>query len=194
MRKLWLSLVVLVVAALALSACGGGAPAASNSSSAPAANESAAQPEMKHDADPMSDNSYDVHFIDSTLEHHAGVIAMAEQALKESQTVALKDLAQQTMTATQKEIDWLKAYRAKNHPNAPQMKDEMDMGSMGINTDASKSFDRRYAEAMISHHQGSIEMAKEALTKVGHDELKQFAQAMLSVEEAEVAQLQQYVK
>jgi uncharacterized protein (DUF305 family) len=193
MRKLWLSLVVLVVVALALSACGG-APAASNSSAAPAGNQSAQQPEMTHDADPMSDNSYDVHFIDSTLEHHTGVIAMAEQALKESQTVALKDMAQQTMTATQKEIDWLKAYRTTNHPNAPQMKDEMDMGSMGINTDASKSFDRRYAEAMISHHQGSIEMAKEALTKVGHDELKQFAQAMLSVEEAEVAQLQSYVK
>jgi uncharacterized protein (DUF305 family) len=192
MRKYWLSLIVLVISALALTACGGGAPAASDS--AAAASNSGAKPEMKHDADPMSDNSYDVHFIDSTLDHHAGVLMMAEQALRESQSVALKDLAQQSMTTTQKEIDWLKAYRAKNHPNAPTMKDEMDMGSMGITTDASKSFDRRYAEAMISHHQGSISMAKEALSKVGHDELKQFAQAMLAVEESEVAQLQQFVQ
>ena len=74
------------------------------------------------------------------------------------------------------------------------MKDSMDMGAMAISTDASKSFDQRYAEAMIEHHQGSIDMAKEALTKVGHDELKQFAQAMLAAEEAEVTQLQQFNK
>lgn len=193
MRKLWISLVILVLSALVLSACGG-APAASNPASAPAAQQAQNPGEMKHDADPMSDNSYDVHFIDSTLDHHAGVIGMAQQALKESTTVAVKDLAQKTMTETQKEIDWLKAYRLKNHPNAAVMKDSMDMGAMGIGTDASKSFDRRYAEAMIDHHQGSITMAKEALTKVGHDELKQFAQSMLTAEEAEVAQLQQFVK
>lgn len=187
MRKLWLSLVLLVVTALALSACGGAAPAATNAASTPA-------PEMTHDADPMSDNSYDVHFIDSVLDHHAGVIAMTEQALKESTTVALKDLAQQSMTTTQKEIDWLKAYRQTNHPNAAPMKDSMEMGAMAISTDASKSFDQRYAQAMIEHHQGSIDMAKEALTKVGHDELKQFAQTMLAAEEAEVTQLQQFNK
>jgi uncharacterized protein (DUF305 family) len=194
MRKLWISLVILVISALVLSACGG-APAANNPAAAPAGQQ--AQPssgEMKHDADPMSDNSYDVHFIDSILDHHATVVGMAQQALKESTTVALKDLAQKTMTDTQKEIDWLKAYRQKNHPNAAVMKDSMDMGAMGIGTDANKSFDQRYAEAMIEHHQGSITMAKEALTKVGHDELKQFAQTMLTAEEAEVAQLQQYIK
>ena len=209
MRKLWISLVLLVITAVVLTACGGSAPATNNpapaaaNTTAPAANEAAPAAteamsghnsmEMQHDADPMSDNSYDVHFIDSTLDHHAGVIAMAEQALKESQNVALKDLAQKTMTTTQQEIDWLKAYRQKNHPNAAVMKDNMDMGAMGISTDASKSFDARYAEAMVSHHQGSIEMAKEALTMVGHDELKQFAQNMLTIEEGEVTQLQQFL-
>ena len=74
------------------------------------------------------------------------------------------------------------------------MKDNMNMGAMGISMDASKSFDRRYAEAMISHHQGSITMAKEALTKLGHDDLKQFAKTMQTEEEAEVALLQQFAK
>lgn len=202
MHKPWLGLVVLVLTALVLSACGGAAPANTHSAgsaptaaqSAPTAAQPTRAPEMTHDADPMSDNSYDVHFIDSILDHHAGVIAMAEQALKESTTVALKDLAQKTMITTQKEIDWLKAYRQTKHPNAAKMVDNMDMGTMGINNDASKSFDQRYAEAMISHHQGSIKMAKEALTKLGHDELKQFAQAMLTAEEAEVTQLQQFLK
>lgn len=194
MRKTWLSLTLLVVTAIILSACsGGGAPAADAPAAAPAAAQPTQAPQMTHDADPMSDNSYDVHFIDSTLDHHIAVIAMAEQALKESTTVALKDLAQQTMTTTQQEIDWLKAYRQQNHPNAPAMKDSMNMGMMGIPNDASKSFDQRYAQAMIDHHQGSITMAKEALTQVGHEDLKQFAQAMLATEEAEVAQLQQFL-
>jgi uncharacterized protein (DUF305 family) len=175
-----------------LSACGG-APAASDTGPAPA-NQPAEAQGMTHSSDPMSDNSYDVHFIDSMLDHHAGVIAMAEQALKESQTVSIKDLAQASMTNAQKEIDWLKAYRQKNHPNAAVMKDSMNMGSMGISGDATKSFDQRYAQAMIEHHQGSIAMAKEALTKVGHDDLKQFIQTMLAGEEAEVTQLQQFLK
>ena len=162
---------------------------------APAATAaSAASGEMKHDADPMSDNSYDVHFIDSTLDRHAGVIAMAQQALKDSQNVALKDLAQKTMAATQKEIDWLKAYRQGQHPKAPAMKDSMAMGSMGIRMDTSKPFDKRYADAMISHHQGSIAMAKEAQSKLGHGDLKQFAKTMQTEEEAEVGQLQQFAK
>lgn len=192
MRKLWISIVLLAMTALFLSACGG-APAASNTGSVPATQPTQAAA-MTHDADPMSDNSYDVHFIDSMLDHHAGVIAMAEQALKESQTVSLKDLAQASMTNTQKEIDWLKAYRQKNHPNAAAMKDSMDMGSMGISADANKAFDQRYAQAMIEHHQGSIAMAKEALAKVGHDDLKQFIQTLLAAEEAEVIQLQQFIK
>lgn len=190
MQKTWLSLILLIVTTLILSACTGGVAPTSDS---PVTQPTQA-PQMTHEADPMSDNSYDVHFIDSTLEHHAGVIAMAEQALKESTTVALKDLAQQTMSTTQAEIDWLKAYRQQNHPKAPLMKDNMDMGMMGIPNDASKPFDQRYAQAMINHHQGSIEMAKEALNQVGHGELRQFAQTMLKTEEAEVLLLQQFLK
>jgi uncharacterized protein (DUF305 family) len=188
MRKLWITIVILVLSAVVLSACGG-SPA-----SAPV--EQPAQPsgDMQHSADPMSDTSYDVHFIDSTLDHHLGVIAMAEQALRESPTVEVKDLAQKSMTTAQKEIDWLKAYRQQNHPNAPVMQDTMDMGSMGISTDASISFDQRYAQAMISHHQGSIAMAQEALTQVGHDELKQFIQTLISGEQAEITELQKFIQ
>jgi uncharacterized protein (DUF305 family) len=192
MRKIWFSFIVFALA-LVLSACSSGASSESTPKTE-AASHTSQKSQMKHDADPMSDNSYDVHFIDSTLEHHAAVLTMAQQALVESNSVALKDLAQQTMISTQKEIDLLTTYRNKNHPSAAMMKDDMDMGPMGISTDANKSFERRYAEAMIAHHQGSIEMAREALAKVGHEELKQFATSMLAVEEAEVALLQQFVK
>ena len=188
MRKLWITLVILVMSAMVLSACGG-SPA-----STPAAQQPQPSGEMQHSTDPMSDTSYDVHFIDSTLDHHLGVIAMAEQALKESPTVEIKDLAQQSMLTAQNEIDWLKAYRQQNHPNAPVMEDNMDMGAMGISTDASIPFDQRYAQAMIAHHQGSIAMAQEALTQVGHDDLKQFVQTLISGEQAEITELEKFIQ
>ena len=188
MRKRWITLVILVLSAMVLSACGG-SPA-----STPAPQQPQPAGEMQHSADPMSDTSYDIHFIDSTLDHHLGVVAMAEQALKESQTVEVKDLAQKSMTTAQKEIDWLKTYRQQNHANAPVMQDNMDMGSMGISTDANIPFDQRYAQAMISHHQGSIAMAQQALTQVGHDELKQFIQTLISGEQAEIAELEKFIQ
>ena len=212
MRKLSITLIVLVVAGLVLSACGGApAPAAPASqpaqsqpaattapaaTAAPAAAEQAttapaASGGMQHSSGMASDNSYDVHFIDSTIEHHAGVIAMAEQALKEGQSVAAKDLAQKSMTAAQKEIDQLKAWRTQWHPNAPVMKDDMaSMGSMGIGSDTATPFDKRFAAAMISHHQGSIDMAKDGLGQLEHPELKQFAEQLIAGEQAEIGEYQ----
>ena len=188
MRKLWIILVILVLSALVLSACGG------SSAETPVDQQPQPSGEMQHSADPMSDTSYDVHFIDSTLDHHMGVITMAEQALRESSTVELKDLAQKSMTTAQKEIDWLTAYRQKNHPNAPKMQDSMDMGAMGISTDTNVPFDQRYAQAMIAHHQGSVAMAQDALTQVGHDDLKQFIQTLISGEQAEITELQNFIQ
>jgi uncharacterized protein (DUF305 family) len=217
MRKLSITLIVLVIAGLVLSACGG-APAAPASqpaaTTAPAAEPTmamepttapaaatepttAAEPTaassgMAHT--PGTDESYDVHFIDSTIEHHAGVLMMAEQALKEGQSVAVKDFAQKSMTNAQAEIDKLKAWRTEWHPNAAKMEDDMDMGNMGIAADASKPFDQRFAEAMISHHQGMIDMANEGLAQLERAELKQFAQDMIASQQAEIAELQKLVQ
>ncbi|MHB0876087.1 MAG: DUF305 domain-containing protein [Anaerolineae bacterium] len=147
--------------------------------------------EMAHDPDSSSDKSYDVHFIDSMVEHHQGVIAMAAQALRESQDIALKDLAQSMMTVAQKEITELTTWRQQWYPDAEPMKDPMNMGSMLISTDTSQPFDERFVAAMVSHHQGSIKMAIEAQAKLGRPELLQFATEMQAEQEAEIAQLQQ---
>ena len=215
MRKLSITMIVLVVASLVLGACGGAAapaapasqpaqsqPAATTApaaTAAPAAAEQAttapaASGGMQHTPGMESDTSYDVHFIDSTIEHHAAVITMGEQALKEGQSVAIKDLAQKSMTVAQKEINQLKAWRTQWHPNAAVMKDDMAMGAMGISTDTAQPFDKRFAAAMISHHEGSIGMAKDGLSQLEHPELKQLAEQLIAGEQAEIAEYQKLVQ
>ena len=55
--------------------------------------------------------------------------------------------------------------------------------------DTSQPFDQRFITAMIAHHNGAIEMAREAQTKAEHPEIKQLAEAIIKAQEAEVAQL-----
>ena len=43
---------------------------------------------------------------------------------------------------------------------------------------------------MISHHQAAVIMAKEALTKAEHPDIKNIAQAIIDAQTAEISQLE----
>ena len=66
------------------------------------------------------------------------------------------------------------------------------MGDMEISSDTSQPFDQRFIAAMIGHHNGAISMANDALTNAEHPEIKQLAQAIITAQEAEIAQMQQW--
>jgi uncharacterized protein (DUF305 family) len=61
---------------------------------------------------------------------------------------------------------------------------------MALASDPAIPFDQRFITAMIGHHEGAIAMAKAAQTKAEHQEIKQLASAVITAQEAEVAQLQ----
>ncbi len=48
-------------------------------------------------------------------------------------------------------------------------------------------YEDRFITMMIPHHQGAIDMAKDALEKATHPELKQFARAIIVAQEKEIA-------
>ncbi len=56
---------------------------------------------------------YEDHFIDEMIPHHEGAIAMAKDALKKTSRPELKKLAQNIITAQEKEITMLKEWRTK---------------------------------------------------------------------------------
>lgn len=143
----------------------------------------------------MGDNNvpYDAQFIDSMIEHHQGAIDMANQVLQQGERGELKTLAQGIITAQTSEIEQLQQWRKDWYPAlAPTQGMSMDMGDMEISPDTSKPFDQRFIEAMIAHHQGAIEMARDAQQNAEHTEIKTLAENIITAQEAEIKQMQQW--
>jgi uncharacterized protein (DUF305 family) len=60
---------------------------------------------------------------------------------------------------------------------------------MGANAD----FDRMFLQMMIPHHQAAIAMAQQALTQAEHPEIKTFAQDIITLQNAEIGEMQGYL-
>jgi uncharacterized protein (DUF305 family) len=71
-----------------------------------------------------------------------------------------------------------------NHGN--MMNHNMSLGP----SDA--QYDLRFIDAMIIHHQGAVEMSKEALTKYQHPEIKKLAQEIITAQKQEIAQMKKW--
>ncbi|MEZ0395701.1 MAG: DUF305 domain-containing protein [Anaerolineales bacterium] len=54
---------------------------------------------------------------------------------------------------------------------------------------ASVPYDALFLDSMILHHQGAVEMARQALEQAEHPELRALAEAILAAQEAEIAQM-----
>src|SRR4028118_1471225 len=62
----------------------------------------------------------------------------------------------------------------------------MDLGP------ADADYDLRFVDAMTPHHQGAVEMAKEALSKSKRPEIKKLAQDIIAAQNREINQLKQW--
>lgn len=156
-----------------------------------------------------ADAEYDLRFIDAMIPHHRGAIDMANEALQKSQRAEIKSLSQNIIEAqNREENELMRNWRKAWYPNAPEtpmaynsqqgktlpmaaeqknsMMMKMDLGP------ADAEFDLRFMNAMIPHHQGAVVMAKDALTKSKRPEITKLAQDIISAQEAEIKQLQQW--
>ncbi len=191
-----------ILLALLLAACGvaqtSTAPttgaAGAGAASAPTADAMAG---MDHSTMPgmsTSDAPYDAAFIDSMIMHHEGAITMANQALTQAERPEVKELANAIISAQETEIGQMNAWRTSWYPDlAATGGMGMDMGMMEVPAGAT-SFDQRFIEAMIPHHQSAVVMAKDALQNAEHPEIKALATAIITAQEAEIAQMQQWLQ
>lgn len=150
---------------------------------------------MDHGAmgSPDADAPYDARFIDGMIMHHQGAISMAEQALEESERPEIRELAQSIISAQQDEIGRMQGWRGDWYAGlAPTGGLGMDMGDMGVGDDASLPFDQRFITAMIAHHQGAIEMAKDAQQNAEHTEISGLAGEIITAQEAEIGRMEQW--
>ncbi len=164
---------------------------------------------MNHNLDlGPDDTSYDLRFIDAMIPHHEGAIIMAKEAQQKSQRPEIQKLAQEIIAVQNQEISSLKKWRQSWYPQAPkapqtwnsQTQQMMAMSpeqiaAMGMNLDlgtADAKFDLRFINAMIPHHEGAVIMAKDALKKSKRPEIQKLAQEIISSQETEIKQMQQW--
>ena len=177
----------IVMMAVVLMACG-------RNSSAFVPTATAGQDMAGHDMTAMSmtnDAPYDALFIDSMIVHHQGAIAMAQEALEKAQHTEIKQFAQNVIMVQDGEITQMQVWRHNWYPTvAISAGTGMDMGDMIVAQDDRFSYDVRWINSMISHHKAAITMAKEALTKAEHPDIKNLAQAIIDMQSVEVTQLE----
>lgn len=147
---------------------------------------------------------YDLQFIDTMTAHHKGAVDMAKMALTKSQNAELKTFAQKIIDDQNKEIAQMQGWRDKWYSGKPAamnmempgMGDSMKMmtgdGMKKMEAATGKDFDIHFLDMMIPHHAGATVMAKEALTKAEHAELKTLATQIIKEQEAEIKMMTEW--
>ncbi|MFC8278081.1 DUF305 domain-containing protein [Streptomyces sp. NPDC057271] len=195
------------VAALLLAACGSaddpGNDAASGTKPGAAASPSGS-PAADADADADAFNDADVAFAQAMIPHHQQALEMAKLADGRAEDAGVKRIVADVEKAQDPEIrtmrSWLKAWgkpesagqsghgggHGSGHAMAGMMS-EQDMKE--LESLRGKAFDRRFAELMIAHHEGAVEMAKTE-QKDGRDATaKKLAGDVVRTQSAEIAEL-----
>jgi uncharacterized protein (DUF305 family) len=165
--------------------------------------------DMSMDLGP-ADGDYDLRFIDGMAMHHQGAVVMAEEALTKAQHPELKKLAEDIIAAQKLEISQMQGWRTAWYPQADSMPMAYhpQMGHMMAMTDEQKQgmmmsmdlasadaeFDLRFINGMLPHHEGALVMAKDALSKSQRPEIKKLAQDILTSQQQEIEQMEQWRK
>ncbi len=149
--------------------------------------------QMKSDPNAAS-QPYDLQFIDTMTMHHQGVVAMARMVDSRTQNPDLRNFATRIIADQEKEIGQMKSWRDNwyaGKPSAmnmemPGMTDSMRMDMPKLTNSKDKEFDLAFVEMMTTHHAGAVTMAKEALTKAEHEEIKTLSNQIIKAQEAEI--------
>jgi uncharacterized protein (DUF305 family) len=207
---------------MGLSACTNGqtvqqpTPTAQSPSSMPGMDHGSGSmsPGMDHGSMNMNlgpkDEYFDLRFIDGMIPHHQGAVEMAQEALAKSQRTEIKQLAQAIIAAQEQEIAEMQGWRKAWYPSqsdtpmmydasmghmmpmTPEMRDSMMMtGDLGA---ADAEFDLRFLNAMIPHHEGAVVMADQALKNSERSEITTLARNIISSQQQEIDQMQQWRK
>ena len=141
--------------------------------------------------------AFDQAFIDAMVPHHEGAIEMAtaakEAGLSQPELVKVAD---DILATQQLEINQMKDWRGEWFGSSTiDPKGAAALGlsesQMGMQHDAdalttSGDVDTDFAQMMITHHQGAIEMANLAADNAEHDEIKDLAEEIISAQEREL--------
>lgn len=136
----------------------------------------------------VADKQYDLRFINAMIAHHMGAIDMAKNAKDNSKRGEIKTLANNIISAQQKEIDQMYSWKKDWYNDTSKV--EMNDYSMNVNLGTSDSkYDLRFINAMIAHHDMAIEMATDAQRKSTRNEILNLANDVITAQTSEISNM-----
>lgn len=121
-------------------------------------------------------NSADFRYAQMMIQHHSQALVMTELAPDRASATTVKRLAERISAGQKPEIGAMEGWLKKNggedrkqphdHAGMPGMATEAQLKE--LRAAKGKAFDELFLELMITHHQGAITMATEALSE-GND-------------------------
>jgi uncharacterized protein (DUF305 family) len=198
----------LILATALLMACGSQRSTETDHSKHNTATNSAAQPDAHTDHSAMASSPgaaeapYDLQFIDTMIAHHQGAIEMAKLADGRADDADLKQLTTEIIEDQGEEIAKLTEWRNAWFPDKPKPAINMDLPGMShgmTGMDLGKlgslngpEFDMEFVKQMIPHHEGALEMAKDLQNRTQRPELKEFAGAVITDQQAEIDDMKEW--
>ncbi|MEU3072707.1 DUF305 domain-containing protein [Streptomyces laurentii] len=146
-------------------------------------------------------NDADVMFAQMMIPHHEQALEMAKLADGRAADAEVKKLVEDIKKAQDPEIQKMKSWlKTWNKPEAMAggghsmagMMSEQDMKDLAATK--GKAFDRKFAELMIAHHEGAVDMAKTEQTGGSDAEAKKVADDVVRTQAAEIAQLKKILE
>jgi len=189
--------------ALGLAACST-TPTPTDTASA----QSAATQSASADADATEHNAADTEFAQMMIVHHQGAIEMAELALSKASTDEVRSLGERIAAAQGPEIDvmsgWLDTW-VEQQPADAEMDgmghEGMDMGGIDqgqVMTELSglngTTFDQRFLELMIEHHEGALTMAETSRAEGLNADVIRFAGKVIDDQTSEITEMRNLLR
>ena len=140
--------------------------------------------------------SGDAGFVRGMVPHHQSAIEMARFALDQAEHPQLRSMAQDIITAQQREIDELESIAGEIGVETGPGGDGGHMGTetddaMGdpAELDGAQPFDRAFIDMMIPHHEKAIGMAQDLLETTKNPRLRTLAQDIVGAQQREIDQM-----
>jgi uncharacterized protein (DUF305 family) len=144
-------------------------------------------------------NDTDVTFAQNMIPHHKQAVQMADLAASRATDPGIKQLAVEIKAAQDPEIatltGWLTAWGKPIEPPQghgghamPGMMSDAELAK--LTTAKGTEFDRMFAQMMIAHHNGAIQMSKEEQAKGINTDAKTLAATIERTQTAEVTKLE----
>jgi len=121
-----------------------------------------------------ADRTLDLRYVNAMIAHHRGAVLLAEQLSKHTTRPEMRTLAQNILNDEPKAIAELYAWKKEWYGDTKRVRDPI-LANLGS---ADETFDLRFLNALIAHHEAGIVMTNEVRRKSSRTEVLNNADAV----------------